>query len=395
MVKLLQKNPDFVTQEELENFLNDYENYICKFQRMSNDQQKFLYFLKKHRDIIEGVIKNISKIQLNVYSVTSINDHRFNFQLQDNNYSSTKSRTLRGGVIIETWTKTDLNQLKFALDFNISQKESFNYTAELSTLTFGGRWVPGIIFEKYYNYIPDNIQEGNKILFNINIHTPFSSGGGLNYGSIYHRFHDIELNQSIIESKSSIIKSKSRSNSNFLKKILLGSILIFTLYYVMEYFGYGYSYFEKNESNKKNENISNYDSDSKRIRKEIEKFNNGDPIYVIEPRIEDLKKGDTDYVFLTTDARIVGKIFHGKYPFGSYRRVWKEDVLGLSKNELEIMQNEIYARHGLIFNSRKISSYFKAQKWYKPKFENADKFLSEIEKGNLVYIEIMKVQLSD
>ena len=91
MVELKQKNPDFVTQEELEKFLNDYEDYIYKFQNINNDQQRFLFFLKKHRDIIEDVIKGISKIQLNVYAVTSINDHNFNqsicyfqFRLKDN-----------------------------------------------------------------------------------------------------------------------------------------------------------------------------------------------------------------------------------------------------------------------------------------------------------------------
>ena len=71
MVELIQKNSDYVTQEELEGYLNNYENYIDKFQRMNNDPQKFLFFLKKHRDIIEDVIKNITKIQLNVDSVNA------------------------------------------------------------------------------------------------------------------------------------------------------------------------------------------------------------------------------------------------------------------------------------------------------------------------------------
>jgi DUF4097 and DUF4098 domain-containing protein YvlB len=126
MVELKQKNPDFVTQEELEKFLNDYEDYIYKFQNINNDQQRFLFFLKKHRDIIEDVIKGISKIQLNVYAVTSINDHHFDFRFQDDSLR-TKSNTLRGDVIIETWNKSNLNQLKFA-------KSLYHFTLDLRAI---------------------------------------------------------------------------------------------------------------------------------------------------------------------------------------------------------------------------------------------------------------------
>jgi len=385
MVELMQKNPDYVTQEELEGFLNNYENYIDKFQRVNNDPQKFLFFLKKHRVIIEDVIKNIIKIQLNVDSVNSTIDQKFNFHLHQIIPSSTKPSTLRGGVIIETWNTINLLQLKFALYFKINQKESFNYTADLSTLTFGGRWVPGIIFEKFYNYVPNNIQEGDKILFNINIHTPYTSGGGSNYGYTYHRFYDIEMNQSIIESKSNIINSKSRSNLNSLKKILLSSILIFGLYYAMEYFGYGFSYFQNTSHVRKTETSGEkkQSGEDEKIKekkrndeekKDIENFNNGDPIY-----------GKSYFI----------KVFSGKYPNGSMSRLSKVDISGLSKSELDVMQNEIYARHGLIFKSKNINTYFTKQEWYKPKFHNVNNFLSEVEKENLEYIENIKSKLSN
>ena len=110
---------------------------------------------------------------------------------------------------------------------------------------------------------------------------------------------------------------------------------------------------------------------------------------------DDNSKGYYEFINFDGLGHTIGKLYYGKYQIGSIRRVWKDDISGLGKSELEIMQNEIYARHGLIFKSSKAKSYFKSQKWYKPKFENVDKFLSEIEKGNLQYIEIMKVQLSD
>jgi hypothetical protein len=400
MVELKQKNPDFVTQEELEKFLNDYEDYIYKFQNINNDQQRFLFFLKKHRDIIEDVIKGISKIQLNVYAVTSINDHHFDFRFQDDSLR-TKSNTLRGDVIIETWNKSNLNQLKFALNFKINQKESFNYTADLSTLTFGGRWVPGIFFEKFYNYVPDNIQEGDKILFNINIHTPFTSGGSLSFGFTYHRFNEIEL----LQVSSDIITNNKYEDPNFASKSswmkkfgprwIFIILILFTGYKSLLYF----------KSNKKN----NYE-DGRKLRNEYKeeeilriknaedlesKINEGDPIYIMDVSDDDKSKGYYEFINFDGLGHTIGKLYYGKYQIGSIRRVWKDDISGLGKSELEIMQNEIYARHGLIFKSSKAKSYFKSQKWYKPKFENVDKFLSDIEKFNLQYIEIMKVQLSD
>ena len=35
--------------------------------------------------------------------------------------------------------------------------------------------------------------------------------------------------------------------------------------------------------------------------------------------------------------------------------------------ELEIMRNEIYARHGWVFNRRDLQDYFGRQSWYQPK----------------------------
>jgi hypothetical protein len=39
----------------------------------------------------------------------------------------------------------------------------------------------------------------------------------------------------------------------------------------------------------------------------------------------------------------------------------------LSLWDLELMRNEIYARHGWIFNRSDLRSYFESQPWYRPK----------------------------
>ena len=50
------------------------------------------------------------------------------------------------------------------------------------------------------------------------------------------------------------------------------------------------------------------------------------------------------------------------------------------------MKNEIFARYGYIFKSEDLISYFSAKEWYKPLYENVDKYLSEIEHHNIKVI---------
>ena len=54
-----------------------------------------------------------------------------------------------------------------------------------------------------------------------------------------------------------------------------------------------------------------------------------------------------------------------------------EELGSLSLGELELMRNEIYARHGWIFNRRDLRNYFESQPWYRPKGD-----LSNLEESN-------------
>ncbi|MTV48387.1 YARHG domain-containing protein [Heliobacillus mobilis] len=56
----------------------------------------------------------------------------------------------------------------------------------------------------------------------------------------------------------------------------------------------------------------------------------------------------------------------GRYPWTVYRAVTYDDLNGMSKEELDIMRNEIYARHGWIFELAKFRNYFGQQPWYQP-----------------------------
>ncbi|HEX2952112.1 MAG TPA: protein kinase [Armatimonadota bacterium] len=55
-----------------------------------------------------------------------------------------------------------------------------------------------------------------------------------------------------------------------------------------------------------------------------------------------------------------------RWPWTSERLVKESDVQGMSKSDLELMRNEIYARYGWIFKRRDLQVYFDSQSWYRP-----------------------------
>lgn len=82
------------------------------------------------------------------------------------------------------------------------------------------------------------------------------------------------------------------------------------------------------------------------------------------------------------------KKLDGKYPQTSLRPLLKSELNGLSKWELKIMRNEIFARHGYIFKTEKMKNYFKKQGWhYGGIHDNVDLLLTPIEKENIKLIK--------
>ena len=51
-------------------------------------------------------------------------------------------------------------------------------------------------------------------------------------------------------------------------------------------------------------------------------------------------------------------------PYSNSEYLTQEDLDGLSKEELRIARNEIYARHGRRFNDSGLQSYFDSKSWY-------------------------------
>ncbi len=61
------------------------------------------------------------------------------------------------------------------------------------------------------------------------------------------------------------------------------------------------------------------------------------------------------------------------------------DLIGKSSWDLDLLRNEIYARHGLRFHRQDLRHYFEGQTWYRPTIDNPDtveKSFSATERDN-------------
>lgn len=63
--------------------------------------------------------------------------------------------------------------------------------------------------------------------------------------------------------------------------------------------------------------------------------------------------------------------------------ITEEDLDDLTKEEITLIRNEIYARHGYIFQKEPYKSYFSERYWYTPNEAFSESSFSEIEKANL------------
>lgn len=68
----------------------------------------------------------------------------------------------------------------------------------------------------------------------------------------------------------------------------------------------------------------------------------------------------------------------------------REDLAGLNKDMLRLARNEIYARHGRLFQAEDLENYFNAQPWYYGRISASDfdeSVLNEYERANLDLIK--------
>lgn len=80
--------------------------------------------------------------------------------------------------------------------------------------------------------------------------------------------------------------------------------------------------------------------------------------------------------------------FNGKFTQASKRLLIRDELIKMTKSDLKIMRNEIFARYGYKFQSGgEMEKYFKSQDWYSGQHDNVNDFLTELEKENLKLIQ--------
>ena len=76
-----------------------------------------------------------------------------------------------------------------------------------------------------------------------------------------------------------------------------------------------------------------------------------------------------------------------KYPQSSSRALTEKDVENLKNEELRMMRNEIYARHGYSFKLADMREHFDKQDWYMPMAIDITSKLTKVEKENAALIK--------
>ena len=77
----------------------------------------------------------------------------------------------------------------------------------------------------------------------------------------------------------------------------------------------------------------------------------------------------------------------GQYSQASTRLLKTADVENMSKDELQFMRNEIFARHGYCFTKKDMRQMFENEEWYIPNTVDIRDLLTDVEKKNIALIK--------
>jgi hypothetical protein len=94
-------------------------------------------------------------------------------------------------------------------------------------------------------------------------------------------------------------------------------------------------------------------------------------IFLGAPTLAQRVDGEWPDEEVTTPAPAPQAARGGRWPWTSNRLIRPAELGPLSLGELELMRNEIYARHGWIFRRPDLRNYFESQPWYRPRSDNA------------------------
>lgn len=104
-------------------------------------------------------------------------------------------------------------------------------------------------------------------------------------------------------------------------------------------------------------------------------------------RIRGLKlydEGDTGAYEIGYRSHDVADHYAGAYPQASLRLLGEGELRGMSKPDLRIMRNEIFARYGYLFRpGGEMDRHFRKQRWYDGQHEDVNNYLTDIERANI------------
>ena len=105
---------------------------------------------------------------------------------------------------------------------------------------------------------------------------------------------------------------------------------------------------------------------------------------------------DVRYPLLSTEYFTLPQLltYAGTSNYTSVQYSWREQIQQ-QVDKLAVMRNEIFARHGYIFSSKKWKDYFGKMSWYKPTTTDVNANLTEIETINIELIRYLEKRLKE
>jgi len=190
-----------------------------------------------------------------------------------------------------------------------------------------------------------------------------------------------------------------KSGSNSLLIIIIVAIILGVGYYMVkdsDWFNefLGQEVIVKTDQDTKHEEIidTKY-PDIERLEKQVAEQQQ--KINSMENEIESLQKTQTTQQEVqspTPPSYSTNSTIPGRFPQASERLLSDSDLRYLSKEDLKIMRNEIFARHGFIFQTDAMKTYFRNQSWYSPRYSNVNSWLTNIEQKNIALIQSYEKQ---
>ena len=95
------------------------------------------------------------------------------------------------------------------------------------------------------------------------------------------------------------------------------------------------------------------------------------------------ERGNSTRQYTLNKRNFVYRTDVGEYPQASTKKLEYLDVENMLEEELSLMRNEIYARHGYSFKNKDMRYYFEQFDWYMPMGVDIRSQLTEIEAQNI------------